>query len=122
MKLKESWISMDQTELELNLLETANQNTHESSVSSVTDYKMSQPSNLLYPAVPSRIYNTYWRFAFERQEMFFRKFRGTRGPVTSDPILQDHRITNPYKPTDALNQLLENEDAKKTEYEQEGQN
>lgn len=26
-----------------------------------------------------------------------------------------------YKPTDALNQLLENEDAKKTEYKQEGQ-
>ena len=63
---------------------------------------LSRPS----PAKPSRVYDTYWRFASERQEVFFRQFYGVDATLTSDPILQKHKFTNAYRASDRVSQYL----------------
>lgn len=60
----------------------------------------------LAPAVPTVVYNTYWRFAAERQRIFFRKLRGEPPPWTSDPILQRYKFTNAYRASDRVSQYL----------------
>src|SRR5437870_62194 len=52
------------------------------------------------------IYETYWRFAWERQEIFFRRLRGEPPPWTHDPILQKHKFTNVYRACDRVSQYL----------------
>lgn len=52
------------------------------------------------------MYDTYWRFARERQEIFFRRFRGTPPPWTTDPILAVHKFTNAYRASDRVSQYL----------------
>ncbi len=42
----------------------------------------------LSPARPTRVFDTYWRFAAERQEIFFRRLRHEPEPWTADPILR----------------------------------
>jgi hypothetical protein len=40
----------------------------------------------LPPSVrPSKVFDTYWRFAAERQEIFFRRIAGASPPWTADP-------------------------------------
>jgi thymidylate kinase len=58
------------------------------------------------PARPSVIYDTYWRFAAERQEVFFKRSRGLAPPWTSDPILQEYKFTNAYRASDRVSQYL----------------
>ncbi len=58
------------------------------------------------PARPTVVYETYWRFAAERQEMFFRKIKGLQGPWTTDPILAKHKFTNAYRASDRVSQYL----------------
>lgn len=60
----------------------------------------------LSPARPTAVYETYWRFAAERQEMFFRKIEGLPAPWTSDPILARHKFTNTYRASDRVSQYL----------------
>jgi len=60
----------------------------------------------LEPAQPSRVYDTYWRFATERQDIFFRRFQGTPPPWTNDPILAAHKFTNAYRASDRVSQFL----------------
>ena len=60
----------------------------------------------LLPIVPTEVYNTYWRFAAERQEIFFRKFYGNPPPWTKDLILQKHKFTNSYRASDRVSQYL----------------
>ncbi len=55
---------------------------------------------------PTEVYNTYWKFAAERQEIFFRRFRGLNPPWTSDPILIVHKFTNAYRAADRVSQYL----------------
>lgn len=55
---------------------------------------------------PSIVFDTYWRFAAERQAMFFRRQAGSAGPVTRDPILAMHRFTNAYRASDRVSQYL----------------
>jgi len=52
------------------------------------------------------VYDTYWRFATERQEIFFRRLRGTPPPWTTDPILATHKFTNAYRASDRVSQYL----------------
>jgi alpha-glutamyl/putrescinyl thymine pyrophosphorylase clade 1 len=52
---------------------------------------------------PTPAWDTFWRFAAERQAVFFRKAVGTT-PLTSDPILLDWKFTNPYRATDRTSQ------------------
>ncbi len=60
----------------------------------------------LSPAVPTEVYDTYWRFACERQEIFFRKIDGETPPWSRDPILQRYKFTNAYRASDRVSQFL----------------
>ena len=62
--------------------------------------------NPFAPAVPTPVFDTYWRFAAERQEVFFRRLAGARGPWTADAILREYRFTNPYRAADRTSQYL----------------
>ncbi len=54
----------------------------------------------------SPVYDAYWKFAVERQNIFFKKFGRTPSPLTSDPILQKHKFTNAYRASDRVSQYL----------------
>jgi hypothetical protein len=53
----------------------------------------------------TRAFHTYWRFAGERQEMFFRNLHGHQ-TLTGDPILSSYRFTNAYRASDRVSQFL----------------
>jgi hypothetical protein len=58
------------------------------------------------PAKPTVVYDTYWRFAAERQEMFFKRWRRQPPPWTSDRILSEFKFTNAYRASDRTSQFL----------------
>lgn len=60
----------------------------------------------LAPAQPTRVFDTYWRFATERQEIFFRRFGGAEPPWTRDLIFQRYKFTNAYRASDRVSQYL----------------
>ena len=60
----------------------------------------------LSPARPTVVYDSYWRFAAKRQEIFFRKLERLDGPWTADPILLRHKFTNAYRASDRVSQYL----------------
>ncbi len=55
---------------------------------------------------PTAVFDSYWRFAAERQAIFFRRLRGDPAPWTDDPILLRHRFTNAYRAADRVSQYL----------------
>lgn len=55
---------------------------------------------------PSPVLDTYWRFAAERQSVFFRRLRGDVIPWTEDLILQRFKFTNVYRASDRVSQYL----------------
>lgn len=58
------------------------------------------------PLRPSVAYDTYWRFAAERQEVFFRRLEGKPRPWTADPIITQYKFTNAYRASDRVSQYL----------------
>lgn len=62
--------------------------------------------NALAPAKPTVVYDTYWRFAAERQEIFFKRWRGKPFPWTIDRILAEFKFTNTYRASDRVSQYL----------------
>lgn len=60
----------------------------------------------LAPAKPTAVFDTYWRFAAERQAVFFRRFVGAAPPWTGDPILSTYKFTNAYRASDRVSQFL----------------
>lgn len=58
------------------------------------------------PTKPTEVFDTYWRFAAERQEIFFRRLKGESLPWTNDPILLKHKFTNAYRASDRVSQYL----------------
>ena len=60
----------------------------------------------LSPARPTVVYDTYWRFAAERQAVFFRKLEGGGPPWTDDSIIARHKFTNAYRASDRVSQYL----------------
>jgi len=54
----------------------------------------------------SPIFDTYWRFAAERQEILFRRMGGEKGPWTRDPVLLTYKFTNAYRAADRVSQYL----------------
>jgi thymidylate kinase len=52
------------------------------------------------------VYDAYWRFAAERQAMFFRRLAGGGPPWTSDPVLKEYKFTNAYRASDRTSQYL----------------
>lgn len=60
----------------------------------------------LAPAKVSEVYESYWRFAAERQAVFFRRARGQIGPWTDNPVLGIYKFTNAYRAADRVSQYL----------------
>lgn len=60
----------------------------------------------LSPAKPTIVYDTYWKFAAERQEIFVKRVAGSPPPWTKDPILTAHKFTNAYRASDRVSQFL----------------
>ncbi|WP_232424571.1 nucleotide kinase domain-containing protein [Pandoraea sp. B-6] len=60
----------------------------------------------LSPLRVSTAYDSYWRFAVERQRVFFRRLAGEPGPWTADPIISAHKFTNAYRASDRVSQYL----------------
>ena len=60
----------------------------------------------LEPAKTTVVYETYWRFATERQAIFFKRIEGVPFPWTSDPILNRYKFTNAYRASDRVSQYL----------------
>lgn len=54
----------------------------------------------------SAVFDTYWRFAAERQNIFFNRLQESLPPWSIDPILQLHKFTNVYRVTDRVSQFL----------------
>lgn len=71
----------------------------EASVRNLTIVKRCAPT-------PSVVFETYWRFAVERQEIFFRRLHGDSAPWTADSVLREHKFTNAYRATDRVSQYL----------------
>ena len=60
----------------------------------------------LDPAVPTFLYNNYWMFAAERQNIFFARYNKQVPPWTNDPILRTYKFTNAYRASDRVSQYL----------------
>lgn len=60
----------------------------------------------LSPAKPTVVYDTYWRFAAERQEIFFKRWKRLPLPWTDDPILSQFKFTNAYRASDRVSQFM----------------
>jgi len=58
------------------------------------------------PPTPSPVFDSYWKFASLRQEIFHRRVRQELGPWTMDSVLNDHRFTNAYRAADRVSQFL----------------
>jgi hypothetical protein len=60
----------------------------------------------LAPAKVSEVYESYWRFAADRQDVFFRRARGEARPWTSNAVLTTYKFTNAYRASDRASQYL----------------
>jgi hypothetical protein len=53
----------------------------------------------------TKVLDTYWRFAGERQAVFFNRLEG-RAVWTTDPVLISYKFTNAYRASDRVSQFL----------------
>jgi hypothetical protein len=60
----------------------------------------------LAPAKPTEVFDSYWKFASLRQEVFFNRIEGIEFPLTSDPIINKYKFTNVYRASDRVSQFL----------------
>ncbi|MBP0613927.1 hypothetical protein J8J42_12850 [Chryseobacterium sp. cx-311] len=56
----------------------------------------------------SKVFDTYWKFAYERQNIFFNRIHKIT-PLTNDAILLQYKFTNAYRASDRVSQYLINE-------------
>ena len=52
------------------------------------------------------VYDLYWYFASERQNIFWKKLNGESAPWTDDVILQEYKFCNSYRVNDRVSQYL----------------
>ncbi|MBO5476815.1 MAG: hypothetical protein J6A15_03555 [Clostridia bacterium] len=52
------------------------------------------------------IYDMYWYFAYERQNIFYKKLNGEKPPYTEDEILSTYKFCNCYRVLDRVSQYL----------------
>lgn len=60
----------------------------------------------LSPLKLTTVFDTYWRFAVERQNVFFHRLANEPRPWTVDPIISIHKFTNAYRASDRVSQYL----------------
>src|SRR5258708_11052061 len=65
-----------------------------------------RPSPVFSKWQPTVVFQTYWSFAAERQEIFYRRLRGQCPPWTQDPTLVTFKFTNVYRASDRVSQFL----------------
>lgn len=58
------------------------------------------------PTRTTEVFDTYWRFAAERQSIFFKRIIGVKPPWTKDIVLQYYKFTNAYRASDRVSQFL----------------
>lgn len=56
--------------------------------------------------IATPVFDTYWKFAKERQDIFMKRVRGECAPYTKDPVLLQHKFTNAYRASDRVSQYL----------------
>lgn len=56
--------------------------------------------------IPTPVYDTYWKFATERQEVFYSRIENKKFPWTDDEILKTYKFTNAYRASDRVSQYL----------------
>ena len=54
----------------------------------------------------TKVYDTFWKFACERQNIFIHKLQGKRDNLTDDDILKKYKFTNVYRASDRVSQYL----------------
>lgn len=54
---------------------------------------------------PSLVFDTYWKFAAERQNIFFNRI-AKKEILTEDPLFLKHKFTNAYRASDRVSQFL----------------
>jgi 5-hmdU DNA kinase-like protein len=54
---------------------------------------------------PTAVFDTYWRFAARRQDLYLARARAAPKPWTDDPILATYRFTNCYRASDRVSQF-----------------
>lgn len=67
---------------------------------------------------PSAIYDTYWKFAYERQNIFYARINNLT-PWTNDKVLSTYKFTNTYRASDRVSQYLLKNVIYKGEYNEE---
>lgn len=55
---------------------------------------------------PTAVFDTYWKFAQKRQNLYFARLNNKEEPWTGDEILQTYRFTNVFRVTDRVSQYL----------------
>lgn len=55
---------------------------------------------------PTYVFDTYWKFAKKRQDIFMSRVNGNAPPWTTDTILSTYKFTNVYRASDRVSQYL----------------
>ena len=55
---------------------------------------------------PTYVFDTYWKFAKKRQDIFMSRINGDAPPWTTDNILSTYKFTNVYRASDRVSQYL----------------
>ena len=59
------------------------------------------------PPVPRQaVYDTYWKYAAERQKVWDRRYNNEPAPWTDDPILLKHKFTSVFRAADRVSQYM----------------
>ena len=54
----------------------------------------------------TKAYDAWWRFASERQRIYYKRLSGDPAPWTDDPVLTHYRFTNAFRAADRVSQYL----------------
>lgn len=66
------------------------------------------------------VFDTYWKFAAERQDIFFRRLKNPAALCwTNDVVLKNYKFTNAYRVSDRVSQYLISNVIKKGSQENE---
>lgn len=55
---------------------------------------------------PTPVFDSFWNFAAERQNIFYKRIDGSPAPWTTDSILANYKFTNVYRAADRTSQYL----------------
>jgi hypothetical protein len=54
----------------------------------------------------SVVFDTYWKFAYLRQEAFYARLYKPQGPWSEDKVINEFKFTNAYRASDRVSQYL----------------